>query len=199
MLFSYVPFGVTVMVLYGSHSADLLFHIIILELQYIIPDSSPKIFILSGREKYLLGAFIYWAPLIYWATLIYSGRIYSGCLCSLRQTLLDFPPLLRYACTTPQTTPFKPPSWVWTCMLMPHHQRSPPTPSTATLLRWCRTVRGSIGESPDWHCCSNITPTWLQLVSHAFCFSLFLGSWLNCQTRSLASNISICTTSSIGT
>ena len=76
MLFSYVPFGVTVMVLYGGHSADLLFHIIISELQYIIPDSSPKIFILSGREKYLLGAFIYWAPLIYWATLIYSGRIY---------------------------------------------------------------------------------------------------------------------------
>jgi len=36
-----------------------------------------------------------------------------------------------------------------------------PTPSTATLLRRCRAVRSSIGESPDWHCCSNITPTWL--------------------------------------
>jgi hypothetical protein len=48
---------------YGGHSADLLFHIIISELQYIIPDSSPKI--LSGRENYLLGAFIYWAVFIY--------------------------------------------------------------------------------------------------------------------------------------
>jgi hypothetical protein len=43
--------------IYGGHSADLLFHIIISESQYIIPDSSPKI--LSGCEKYLLGAFIY--------------------------------------------------------------------------------------------------------------------------------------------
>ena len=70
---------------YGGHSADLLFHIIISELQYIIPDSSPKI--LSGRENYLLGAFIYWAAFIYsgpiLGTLIY---VYSGCLCSLRQT-----------------------------------------------------------------------------------------------------------------
>jgi len=78
-----------------------------------------------------------------------------------------------------------------------HHPLS--SVSTATLLHRCRAVRGSIGESPDHHCCSNITPTWLQLVSHAFCFSLFLGSWLNFQTRSLASNISIRATSSIGT
>ena len=49
----------------------------------------------------------------------------------------------------------------------------PPTPSTVTLLCQCWAVCGSIGESPDWHCCSNITPTWLQLVSHAFHFSLF--------------------------
>ena len=55
--------------MYGGHSADLLFHIIISELQYIIPDSSPKIS--SGHEKYLLGAFIYWAAFIY------SGRVYS--------------------------------------------------------------------------------------------------------------------------
>jgi len=48
--------------LYGGHSADLLFHIIISELQYIIPDSSPKI--LSWREIYYLGAkYIYWARL----------------------------------------------------------------------------------------------------------------------------------------
>jgi len=127
--------------MYGGHSADLLFHIIMSELQYIIADSSPKI--LSGCEKYLLGAFIY---------------VYSVCLCLLRQTLLDFPSLLRYVCTIPQTTPFKPPSWVWTRMPVPDCQSalqlswdgmgdvhqglslSPPTPSTAMLLRRCQTV-----------------------------------------------------------
>ena len=71
-----------------------------------------------------------------------------------------------------------------------HHPLS--SVSTATLLHRCRAVRGSIGESPDHHCCSNITPTWLQLVSHAFCFSLFLGSWLNCQTRSRIKYIHSC-------
>jgi len=84
---------------YGGHSADLLFHIIISELQYIIPDSSPKI--LSGRENYLLGAFIYWARLFIGPRLFIEPRlfigprlfilgafiyVYSGCLCSLRQT-----------------------------------------------------------------------------------------------------------------
>jgi len=59
---------------YGGYSANLLFHIIISELQYIIPDSSPKI--LSGCKNYLLGAFIYWATFIYWAMFIYSGCIY---------------------------------------------------------------------------------------------------------------------------
>ena len=39
---------------YGGHSADLLFHIIISELQCIILDSSPKK--ISWREKYYLGA-----------------------------------------------------------------------------------------------------------------------------------------------
>ena len=67
-------------VIYGGHSADLLFHIIISELQYIIPDCSPKI--LSGHENYLLGAFIYWA------TFIYSGRIYL--FCPLMQCSLTF-------------------------------------------------------------------------------------------------------------
>jgi hypothetical protein len=58
---------------YGGHSADLLFHIIMSELQYIIPDSPPKI--LSGRKKYLLGVFIYWAAFIY------SGHVYLlGCV-----------------------------------------------------------------------------------------------------------------------
>jgi len=56
-MFSHTFLLITHDVLYGGHSADLLFHIIISELQYIIPDSSPKI--LSGRENYLLGAFIY--------------------------------------------------------------------------------------------------------------------------------------------
>jgi len=81
--------------------------------------------------------------------------------------------------SAPYPKPFKPPSWVWTHMPMPNRQSvlqlswdgmgdvhqglslSPPTPSTAMSLRWCRTVRGSIGESLDQHCCSNITPTWL--------------------------------------
>jgi len=69
---------------YGGHSADLLFHIIISELQYIILDSSPKK--ISWREIYLLGVFIYWACLfigrvyllgvfIYWACL-FIGRVY---------------------------------------------------------------------------------------------------------------------------
>jgi hypothetical protein len=67
---------------YGSHSADLLFHIIILELQYIIPDSSPKI--LSWREIYYLGAkYIYWARLFIGPRLfIYSGCVYSVRLCN---------------------------------------------------------------------------------------------------------------------
>jgi len=91
-------------------------------------------------------------------------------------------------------------SWAETARVMcTNLSLSPPTPSTVMLLRRCWTVCSSIGESPDGHCCSNIAPTWLQLVSHAFCFSLFLGSWLNCQTRSLASNIAIHATSSIGT
>ena len=74
-------------VIYGGHSADLLIHIIISELQYIIPDCSPKI--LSGHENYLLGtfiywaAFIYWAVFIYWAAFIYSGRIYLCLFCLL--------------------------------------------------------------------------------------------------------------------
>jgi len=46
---------------YGGHSADLLFHIIISELQYIILDSSPK--------KYLGAKYIYWACL-------FIGRVY---------------------------------------------------------------------------------------------------------------------------
>jgi len=48
--------------IYGSHSADLLFYIIILELQYIILDSSPKK--ISWCEIYYLGTkYIYWACL----------------------------------------------------------------------------------------------------------------------------------------
>jgi len=59
--------------IYGSHSADLLFHIIILELQYIILDSSPKKNILvrnilSGHKIYLLGVFMYWAAFIFLST-----------------------------------------------------------------------------------------------------------------------------------
>jgi hypothetical protein len=56
---------------YGSHSANLLFHIIISESQYIILDSSLKK--ISWREIYLLGAFIYWAAFIY------SERVYLFC------------------------------------------------------------------------------------------------------------------------
>ena len=74
---------------YGSDSADLLFHIIMSELQYIIPDSSPKI--LSGCEKYLLNVFIYWATFTYWAAFIYSGRIYLCLFCLLMFTQTNTP------------------------------------------------------------------------------------------------------------
>jgi len=81
--------------IYGGHSAHLILYIIISEFQNIILDCSLKI--LSGREKYLLGTFIYWARLFILGVFIYSIR-----LCSLRQTLLDFLSLLQYVCTIPQ-------------------------------------------------------------------------------------------------
>jgi hypothetical protein len=76
--------------LYGGHSADLLFHIIILELQYIIIDSSPK--------KYLGAKYIYWARLFIGPRLFILGAfIYSVHLCNKyvaqldKTTLFDFP------------------------------------------------------------------------------------------------------------
>ena len=76
----------TMAVIYGGHSADLLFHIIISELQYIIPDSSPKI--LSWREIYYLGAkYIYWAHLFIGPRLFILGAF----ILSAYAMLLDFP------------------------------------------------------------------------------------------------------------
>jgi len=70
---------------YGSHSAHLLFHIIILEFQCIILDSSPKK--ISWREKkylgviehiYLLSAFIYsWHVYLFWARLFIILSAYA--------------------------------------------------------------------------------------------------------------------------
>jgi len=57
---------------YGGHSAHLLFHVIISELQCIILDS---------HKKYYLGAFIYWACLFILGTFICSGCIYSFWAC----------------------------------------------------------------------------------------------------------------------
>ena len=78
-------------VIYGGHSADLLFHIIISELQYIIPDSSPKI--LSWREIYYLGAkYIYWARLFI-GRIYLLGRVYLfwvRLFCPLMQCSLTF-------------------------------------------------------------------------------------------------------------
>jgi len=76
---------------YGGHSAHLLFHVIVSELQCIILDS---------HKKYYLGAFIYWACLFILGTFICSGCIYlfwvhlfilgmficSVCLCTLTPT-----------------------------------------------------------------------------------------------------------------
>jgi len=74
---------------YGGHSADLLFHIIILELQYIILDSSPKK--ISWREIYYLGAkYIYWARLFIGPHLFILGAfIYSVRLCNKYVAQLD--------------------------------------------------------------------------------------------------------------
>jgi len=57
--------------IYGSHSADLLFYIIILELQYIILDSSPKK--ISWCEIYYLGT-----KYIYWAHLFIAPHLFIG-------------------------------------------------------------------------------------------------------------------------
>ena len=75
---------------YGGHSADLLFHIIISELQYIIPDSSPKI--LSWHEIYYLGVkYIYWAHLFILGTFIYSVRLCNKYFAQLGKTTLRHP------------------------------------------------------------------------------------------------------------
>ena len=62
---------------YGGHSTHLLFHIIILEFQCFIPDSSPKKIIRA--RKCLLGIFIFIGCIyIYWAHLYLLGVfIYS--------------------------------------------------------------------------------------------------------------------------
>jgi hypothetical protein len=77
--------------IYGGHSAHLILHIIISELHCIILDFSPKI--LSRREKYLLGAFIYSGRVcLFWARLFVLGAfIYSIRLCSLKQTRMPVP------------------------------------------------------------------------------------------------------------
>jgi len=124
---------------YGGHSADLMFHIIISEFQCIILDSSPKK--ISWREKYLLGTeYIYWACLFIGLHLFILGTfIYSVCLCNA-------PWLSINSNTHLSTSPTN-------HHLLTHATQPPPI---------LRAVHSSIGESPDWHCCSNIPPNQLS-------------------------------------